>query len=1562
MKTSARSIAQTTKYRTPSVWNPLAAVRHREESWFYFPEPSMVFKKEEEGEEQDNQMFSLLFQLLNYDFSSKNQYFLKLEMQPLLQDLKVMIAHGAREEKTILEKMHQMLQEILRLKEVRKNSTIWLNYVESLKQEANVLLEQLVQKQSVQHSSVHMFQNAVYQLRNWDIQPLTQIQTNVSQKITAYENRLHKPLDSFQKPLFSEHWKNDVHLLHTIYESMSMEEKESFLQEISVTETEFLSVQNMTREQWEMFLTKTLPLISSYVTKQEENKRLVETKDVLTFMMNLTEVQWKQLKMTLTQNVHAEYETLHSYFNKVENQTQDTSYENWMQGKQDFVSYIKNNQYTSLFKTFLSSTDILNDEVLLKEREKVLEMHDTPAVKETTEKLTNWIFQITKNQQQAIKNIFEVPEENYGVPHLDSVQIKPSEKQQILTEEIQKIQKYIQNNNIPAVESVEQKTQNRFASENQMITHRQQITSNMLSMGHWRQDIQQFYQMYRSMETAEKETFLHELSLTETELVSVQEMTQKQWEVFLTNTLPLITTFVKKQKSMLETKEKLNEKDVLRQLEVFVETQQQKSDFTWTQNQYTNLRNLRTLFNFERQEVNSIFRNEKKNAFTLSQYGRKLEEILLEPMGLRLKNGSILENRQIYRFGKTIDTLTTSNWKQNVKQFANVYQSMEKEEKESFLQELSMTDLEIRSIQTMSKGQWEVFLTNTMPLVSSFIEKQEELQATKQTIHQKELLHQLKELKNIQEQNLKLISMQQEQYNTRDFRSFSMTTNVASSNLFQKHRSENHQISLLQKVSGTVATERWQRELRAFYHIYESMGIEEKNHFLAELSMTETEMLSVRKMTKEQWEVFLTNTKPLIASYVKEQEEIQKIQNKKQESELLRYVKELTETQWQDLKSLLLSEEDIHVQNLRSYFKETQQENLLSVENWIQEKQAFVDYVQNHQYITLLRSALTAIENKKQEKIFFQGKEEKTYSESVLHETTERLGEWISYLTENQWQEIKNILVENNENVFIKPILEVMEQHKSANAEPVFSAEKRGLISYLTEHTDSSVKIIHLLQSKESLKNSMEDWITLPMEEKTEGTDVIDQENLYTFTDEQIQNTSDSLTEWLSYLTENQWQEVKSVLTIHQNEAYILPLLEMVRHQKPFEMEPVFSAEKRGAMTFINQNKHASTELVKILIHQKEIEKNLSEWIDLTPWKKAQESAHKTWTEIPVSMEETTTNSIHLLTKFISVLTESQWKELRETAATHQQYPHLQPILTLSKTQETYHSFEEEKKIWIDHITENQSATAEFLNLVQENQKVNMIFQNLQQKAGAASHSVQEKSSSTQISLQIPEEKRMVENIILQRMTHWLQQTIAKQESSPVQKLKTDEIGQNMPMEHQTVFHHSMSILQKRNPSERNIAAANQTSNLQNSIVNNGSLLQTIHHFSGVMNQDIPENALLQPDSYGIAQMVVVKKNQGNAMVQTPPKIPEVVLEAKKAMQAEVHDIITKKRSQNEEQADNKTVLELMRRLDVQQKEIEKIRSTQKQMLNITDISIVTEKIMNQMQSQLRLEKMRRGL
>ena len=1709
MKTSARSIAQTTKYRTPSVWNPLAAVRHREENWFYFPEPSMVLKKEEEGEEQDSQMFSLLFQLLNYDFSSKNQYFIKLEMQPLLQELNVIMTRGAREEKIILEKINQVLQEILCLREVHEDSGILLSYVENMKHEASVLMEQLVKKQSVYHTSVQVTQNTENQIRKLEIRPAAQMQINANHQISVYENQLSKPFAFLEKHSTSERWKNDIRHLQTIYENMSKDEKESFLQEISVTETELLSTQTMTREQWEVFLTKVLPLMSSYVKKQEaENEELLETQDVFHFITNLTQAQWQHLKVLLTQDVRTDYANLYAYF-KAENQEQHTSSENWMQEKQNFVSYIQKNQYTSLFKTFLSNTDFMDNNVLLSEKKKATEAKEVPFSERSGEKLAVWISHLTKNKWQEVQNIFEIPEESYAAPHLESVQIKPSAEQLFLTEEIQRMQKHIQKNNISASEPAEQKVQNPYASEKYLVTQNQQLSTRTWSTEYWQKDIQQFYNMYRSMEENEKETFLRELSLTEAELVSVHEMTQKQWEVFLTNTLPLISSFVKKQEEMRETKEKVQNKQLLHQLEDFVVTQRQKSNFTWSQNEYTDLRNLRTLFGLESQEVKSILRNEKRNTFSLNKYGRKLEDILLEPMGLRMKNGNILENLQIYRFGKTINTLTTTHWKDDLRQFVHVYQSMETAEQETFLQELSLTDLEMRSLETMTKEQWEVFLTNIMPLISSYVKKQEAVQTTTETRLQKDLLYQLKELENIQQQNLKLRSTQKEHYEvwdgrsfsketndavsdffrnqklenhqisilqkvsstmtterwqqnlhkfygiyqsmeteekhhfleelsmteaemlsvrkmtkeqwevfltntmplissyvkkqeavqttteTRlrkellyqlkkleniqqqnlkfrstqkehydvwDLRSFSKVTNYASSDFFRNQKLENHQISILQKVSGTMTTERWQRNLQKFYEIYQSMEAEEKHHFLEELSMTEAEMLSVRKMTKEQWEVFLTNTMPLISSYVKKQEAVQNTQKILQEKELLRYVNECTETQWQDLKSLLLSEKKMNVQNLHSFFKETQQENLLAIQNWTQEKHAFVDYVQKHQYVSLLHSILSDAVKIEQKEISSQTNEEKTYSESVLREMTEGLEEWLSYLTENQWQEIKDVLVENSENVFVKPILKVVEGQVPAHAEPVFSAEKRGLISYLAEHTDISIEIIHLLQSKESLKNSMETWVTLPAEAKTENEHKISQDFAYNFTDEQILNASESLTEWLSYLTENQWQEVKSVLTVHQNEEYISPFLEMVNQQKPFEMEPAFSAEKRGAMMFISQNKHASAELIKILIHEKEIEKNLSEWVDLTPWKKAQESANKTLAKVSALPKEEAKNNIDLLTKFMSSLTKSQWKEIRETAATHHQYMHLQPILTLSKTQEAETSFETEKKTWIDHITENETAASEFLNLIQENRNVNLILQNLQQKAGAASPSVQENSSSTQISLHtVKEHKKAAEKIIVQQITNWLQQMEAEQDGVPVQKLKTTMSSQTLLMEHQTAVYHPMNILQKRNASEKS-ADLSRAANLQNHIVNNGISLQTVHHFSGVMNQDVPENTLLQPDSYGTAQMVIVKKSQGSAMLQTPPKIPEVVLEAKKAMQAEVHDIITRTRSQEPEQADNKTVLELMRRLDVQQKEIEKIRSTQKQMLNITDISIVTEKIMNQMQSQLRLEKMRRGL
>lgn len=230
----------------------------------------------------------------------------------------------------------------------------------------------------------------------------------------------------------------------------------------------------------------------------------------------------------------------------------------------------------------------------------------------------------------------------------------------------------------------------------------------------------------------------------------------------------------------------------------------------------------------------------------------------------------------------------------------------------------------------------------------------------------------------------------------------------------------------------------------------------------------------------------------------------------------------------------------------------------MSTQNWVQEKQAFAEYVQKHQYISLAHSVLTDFIKTEQKEHFVETKEDQRYSEKTLHETAERLAEWFSYLTETQWEEIRDVFTENSENAIIKPILEMMEQQRPAPEEPLFSSEKRGLISYLAEHTDKSVEIIRMIQNRESLKSSMENWVSLPPEEKVSKENVVLQEVEQIFTDEQIQDTAESLTEWISYLTENQWEEIKSVLTIHQNEAYISPLLEMVNIRNPLKWNQIF--------------------------------------------------------------------------------------------------------------------------------------------------------------------------------------------------------------------------------------------------------------------------------------------------------------------------------------------------------------------------------------------------------------------
>ena len=108
----------------------------------------------------------------------------------------------------------------------------------------------------------------------------------------------------------------------------------------------------------------------------------------------------------------------------------------------------------------------------------------------------------------------------------------------------------------------------------------------------------------------------------------------------------------------------------------------------------------------------------------------------------------------------------------------------------------------------------------------------------------------------------------------------------------------------------------------------------------------------------------------------------------------------------------------------------------------------------------------------------------------------------------------------------------------------------------------------------------------------------------------------------------------------------------------------------------------------------------------------------------------------------------------------------------------------------MDHITESQAAASEFLNLIQENRNVNLIFQDMRQKAETESRTVFEKSVKTQVSQRMAEEqKRAVGKMTVQRMINWLQQAESEQNAMPGQSLKNG-------MNHQTIFLQNQKTLQ----------------------------------------------------------------------------------------------------------------------------------------------------------------------
>ena len=127
-------------------------------------------------------------------------------------------------------------------------------------------------------------------------------------------------------------------------------------------------------------------------------------------------------------------------------------------------------------------------------------------------------------------------------------------------------------------------------------------------------------------------------------------------------------------------------------------------------------------------------------------------------------------------------------------------------------------------------------------------------------------------------------------------------------------------------------------------------------------------------------------------------------------------------------------------------------------------------------------------------------------------------------------------------------------------------------------------------------------------------------------------------------------------------------------------------------------------------------------------------------------------------------------------------------------------------------------------------------------------------------------------------------------------------------------------------------------------------------------NSMVFSNSINEFDDYKTANLVIAKNNNKKSVVSNTPKIPDVVSEVKKSIKNEIDDVIMIKDNIKQQETSNKTIYELVKRLDTQQNEIDNIIKSQKQMLKITDISFVTEKVINHMQSQLKLEKMRRGL
>ena len=811
---------------------------------------------------------------------------------------------------------------------------------------------------------------------------------------------------------------------------------------------------------------------------------------------------------------------------------------------------------------------------------------------------------------------------------------------------------------------------------------------------------------------------------------------------------------------------------------------------------------------------------------------------------------------------------------------------------------------------------------------------------------------------------------------------------------------ENSFIKHANYITGILNREQWQKDAYKFYNIYNSMEENERREFLNALSITENEIASVRKMTKEQWKAFLNNILPavylFVTNYVNKDNYIEILENNK----ILKNISSLNQEQWLDFKIKLFNNKNSNFERLISFFK-TEQNKVLH-ENWKAEQRNFINFVYDNKYISELSDAVSVVladytEFKMWNDEFFNVHNIK------INDVSSKFSDWLSYLTENQWEEVKTVLKANENNQYIRPLLEILKLPSQEKNEPEFSAEKRRFINYINENKKTSLEIIETLENKEEIKKELEKWVSLKdvhaLLRNEEKKEIIKSNSLSSSLEnedlkrEKAENqVSLEIKDWLSYLTESQWEEVKTVLKDNEDKEYVNPVLEILSGTDFKDAEKLRLFQKEKFIKYINDNKSLADKFMKIVSQNKVLYKSINNWVnkDVNKFDIKKEQINKHSNQVNRNYGFSKLQNLRFSNKtkrFINdwisdiEMREYQYLEKVPVSKTYNVDSHFKNINVWFK-QKRYAN-----EIWQRTRTlDNSGITLKNNNLMYKknyrswNNMINYSllnsFENGNNSHIGAVFETYKSGTFTNIENNDINKFSSYNNSL--RNTWNFYKPLEKvygyadnNESSKYINFGYMHFNYKEPLasfsgqkDFQDIYNEKFLNGAYKNYSADafNINRSSVFGNINKMTLNKGNYDMTANKISYLLTENhnkATENELSQ---YKIADLVVVRKDYGHTAIDNTPKMPEIQNEVKKAVNSQMNDIITVKHNETEERNGNKEVYELTKRLNLQQKEIEKILTSQKQMLKITDISIVTEKIMNQMQSQLRLEKLRRGL